>query len=274
MKKTVAIVGMGRVGTSIGLALNRAGYEIVGLSSKRKKDSLLFDICNNFSSNPEDITPLADIVFLSVPDDVIENLCKEIAQKKGFRCGSLVIHTSGALGSCILESAEGCRHLSLHPIKIFTPLPSSFEGTYFSVEGNDLDAGIHLVKDIGGIPFVIKRQDKLIYHTALSFSSSLLSGLLSLEMSLLKKANVDEKFATILAKDTIRRIEEEGIKNSFSGPVKRIDKKIIQEAMKTLGRLSDQALDAYRILARITVLAEKEQGVIKKEDAETLLKIL
>lgn len=275
MKETVAIVGTGRVGTSIGVALCSAGYRIIGLSSRGKKDSPLFSVCNNFSARPYEVTGLADIVFLTVPDDVIEDVCRKIANLGGFKDGSLVIHTSGALSSDILSSAKGCRYLSIHPVKLFTSLcPISLKGVYFSVEGSDTDTGIRIVKDIGGIPFLINREDKLLYHAVLSFSSSHLTGLIGLEMSILERAGLDKRLAILLARDTLKNIDKDGVMTSFAGPVGRIDKGTIKKEIEALKGVSAIAVDTYRLLTRLSVYMERELGIINRKDADSLMEIL
>jgi predicted short-subunit dehydrogenase-like oxidoreductase (DUF2520 family) len=275
MKETVAIVGIGRVGTSIGIALHGAGYKIIGLSSRDRKDSPLFSVCENFSTKPYEVTALADIVLLTVPDDEIEAVCRKIASIGGFKNGSLVIHTSGALSSDILSSAEGCRYLSIHPVKLFTSLSAvSLKGVYFSIEGDDTDTGIRIVKDIGGIPFLINKEDKLLYHAVLSFSSSHLTGLIGLELSILKRAGLDENLAVLLAEDTIKSIGERGIETSFSGPVRRIDKGTIKKEIEALKGVSKIAVDTYRLLTRLSVCMERELGIIDREDANSLIEIL
>ncbi|MEA3431404.1 MAG: DUF2520 domain-containing protein [candidate division WOR-3 bacterium] len=275
MKETVAIVGTGRVGTSIGVALCSAGYRIIGLSSRSKKDSPLFSVCNNFSARPYEVTGLADIVFLTVPDDVIEDVCRKIANLGGFKDGSLVIHTSGALSSDILSSAKGCRYLSIHPVKLFTSLcPVSLKGVYFSVEGSDTDTGIRIVKDIGGIPFLINREDKLLYHAVLSFSSSHLTGLIGLEVSILERAGLDKRLAILLARDTLKNIDKDGVMTSFAGPVRRIDKGTIKKEIEALKGVSAIAVDTYRLLTRLSVYMERELGIINRKDADSLMEIL
>ncbi|PIP12468.1 MAG: hypothetical protein COT45_02295 [bacterium (Candidatus Stahlbacteria) CG08_land_8_20_14_0_20_40_26] len=275
MKETVAIVGIGRVGTSIGVALCSAGYRIIGLSSRGKKDSPLFSVCKDFSIKPYEVTGLADIVFLTVPDDVIEEVCRKIARFGGFKDSSLVIHTSGALSSDILSSAEGCRYLSIHPVKLFTSLcPVSLKGVYFSIEGSDTDTGIRIVKDIGGIPFLINREDKLLYHAVLSFSSSHLTGLIGLEVSILERAGLDKRLAILLARDTLKNIDKDGVMTSFAGPVRRIDKGTIKKEIEALKGVSRIAVDTYRLLTRLSVYVERELGVINKEDADSLMEIL
>ncbi|MCD5383502.1 DUF2520 domain-containing protein [candidate division WOR-3 bacterium] len=272
MREKVAVVGMGNVGTAIGIALYKAGYKITGFSSRRRRVSTLLKICSNFSTNPEEITSSADIVFLTVPDDLIEVVCQRIVSLDGFKDGSLIIHTSGALSSDILKSAKGCRRLSIHPIKVFSSItPHSYKDTYFSIEGDDVQTGMRIVEDIGGRAFLIKGEDKLLYHTALTFSASLLTGLLALERSILKRLGLNENLALFLAKDTIKNIECYGLEKSFSGPAKRLDKETIRKEIDALKSISSTATDAYKVLTKLTISIERDLGVISRESADSLL---
>lgn len=275
MKESVAIVGIGRVGTSIGIALHNTGYRITGISSRRRNSSPLFSICSKYSEKAQDVTRGADIVFLTVTDDAIEEVCREIAGCEGFKSGSLVIHTSGALPSDVLNWAKGCRHLSLHPIKTFTSLaPEPLKHVFFSIEGDDTEIGVRIVRDLGGFPFVIARENKLLYHAALTFSSSYLVGLLALSVSLLRSIGLDERLAFQMVEHTLRDIERFGFEGSFTGPVTRMDKKTIRKELDAMRKKSSIAAEAYRALTLLSAWMEKEFGLLTDDHLRSLIRSL
>ncbi len=275
MKETVAIIGIGKVGTSIGIALRKAGYRIVGLSSRKRNDSRLFSICDNFSKIPYEVTDSADIVFLTVTDDSVENVCKDIVDNGGFLDTSIVIHTSGALSSGVLASAVECSHLSIHPVKTFTSLiPVSLEDIFFSIEGDDIETGKRIVEDIRGIPFEIRKEDKLLYHAALTLSSSHFASLLGLSMSILKDIGLDEKLAYLMAEDTLKKVNKDGLRHSFSGPVRRKDLGVIESEIEALKGTSHIRVDTYKALTLLSAYMEIDLGLIDYEELNVLIKML
>jgi len=258
-KMKVSIIGTGRVGTALGTALKNKGYSIAGVSSRKRGHALkLISLtgCKYWSPNPESVSVLADIVFLTVPDDTVESLCQKIAKKNGFKGGSLIVHTSGALPSSILSSAKDTSHLSMHPVKSFTErIPDSLEGIFFALEGDKegVKRGKKIVRDLRGIPFTIREENKILYHSALSFASPYLCALLYLSSSILKKAGVEkaDEIAISLAKGTVRNIESLGILKSFTGPVLRNDREIIKREIAELKNRFPEAGEVYKLLEKI-----------------------
>src|SRR5207237_5489570 len=81
------------------------------------------------------------IVFLTVPDDAIGPLCKEIAEAGGWRAGQGVVHCSGALPSDVLQPAKdaGALVASFHPLQTFASLEAAIAhmpGSTFAIEGD------------------------------------------------------------------------------------------------------------------------------------------
>jgi predicted short-subunit dehydrogenase-like oxidoreductase (DUF2520 family) len=84
---TVGIIGAGRVGTVLGAALDRAGYEIIGVSgrsaaARARIDDLLPDVPRR---RPADLAAEADLVIFAVPDDALAPLVAHLAESGAFR---------------------------------------------------------------------------------------------------------------------------------------------------------------------------------------------
>ncbi|MBI4723158.1 MAG: NAD(P)-binding domain-containing protein, partial [Candidatus Stahlbacteria bacterium] len=78
----IGIIGPGRVGTALGEAFKEAGYKIVGIVSRRRllaQKCMRLTQCNNWSSNPQDIAKLADIILITVPDAEIGNIVQTLS---------------------------------------------------------------------------------------------------------------------------------------------------------------------------------------------------
>src|SRR5690606_19684200 len=101
----ICIVGPGRVGGALAIALSKAGYEIAGLVVRDK--ARLLPILGELSRSTvliyeSDVSEFsADIVLMTVPDTEIASAAERLSGR--FDGSPVVIHTSGALDSNLLE---------------------------------------------------------------------------------------------------------------------------------------------------------------------------
>ncbi len=154
-KKYVAVVGCGKVGMNLAFQLQKCKYNLSGVSSKRldtvRRAAKRFKIYN-FSILPWEITPDADIVFITTPDFAIEETCRNIVEYKGFSKGMIVLHCSSALSPTVLSSAKkaGADIGSMCPLTSFAALnfnENPFQDVNIAAEGDP--EAIRTVKIIG-----------------------------------------------------------------------------------------------------------------------------
>jgi predicted short-subunit dehydrogenase-like oxidoreductase (DUF2520 family) len=92
---SVGVVGVGRVGSVLGAALAHAGHRVVAVSgvsdaSRRRADALLPGVP---VVPPTEVLEGAELVLLTVPDDVLAELVAGIAASGAVRVGTLLVHT-------------------------------------------------------------------------------------------------------------------------------------------------------------------------------------
>jgi prephenate dehydrogenase len=107
--KTVAIIGAGRVGSSVGFLLRRAGYPVTGVAARTAASAHKASAFIGSGETATDVVKAAstaDIVFLTTPDGAIKTVCDTIASGGGFRAGSLVVHMSGAHSLDLLDGND------------------------------------------------------------------------------------------------------------------------------------------------------------------------
>ncbi|MDI6839925.1 MAG: DUF2520 domain-containing protein [bacterium] len=242
------IVGPGRVGTALGGAFKRAGYEIVGVVSRNRKDAtkcMRITQCNYWSDNPKDIVKISDLILIAVPDSSIEAITRKI--RPILTPEAILVHTSGTLPASIL----GAKHsVSIHPIASFAgdELPKN---TYFGIDG-DVEIGKKLVRSIGGIPIVISSDNKSLYHAALNFGASYVLTLLNTGSEVLRISGIknSEPIILSLASTTLRNAKRFGIKKSLTGPIERGNTTVIKDEFRALKEMAPEVLEIYRILAK------------------------
>ena len=144
-KPGFVIVGCGRLGTSLGKHLLRAGYPLLGLASKSlssAEETAKIIGTDLYCDKAWEITKGADVIFLTTPDGVISDACRTLVENKGFKKGAIVLHCSGAHPSTILSADEksGVFIGSMHPLQSFATKEiegNPFSGIIISVEGAD-----------------------------------------------------------------------------------------------------------------------------------------
>ena len=109
MKKRVAIIGAGQLGTILVLALVKKGVSITGIASRTLSSTtfLAQKIDGVFAtSDPQELIPLADIFFLTTPDDLLVSTCDDMIRSASDLSGKIFLHCSGSLLAKVLSSAK------------------------------------------------------------------------------------------------------------------------------------------------------------------------
>lgn len=273
----VAVVGAGRVGSTLGAALLRAGHEVVattGVSdaSRRRAARLLPGV----EIMPADeAAAIADFVLLAVPDDALRPLVAGLAQTGAWRRGQLAAHTSGAHGIAVLDpaAAQGVLPLALHPVMTFAGRPEDLDrltGATFGVTAPDEARPVaeSLVVEMGGEPVWVPESARPLYHAALSIGSNHLVTLVNDALALLDGAGVAEPArltAPLLSAslDNALRLRD----GALTGPVARGDAETVAAHVRTLHREAPELLAAYLALARRTAARAEAAGQLSAHQA-------
>jgi prephenate dehydrogenase len=106
---TVAIVGVGLIGGSFGLAIRQAGFngEIIGVSSQPAIDAGLRSGAISSSAALEQAAARADLIYLAQPVDRILHTLEQLASRAPARC---LITDAGSTKTAIVRKAAECLH--------------------------------------------------------------------------------------------------------------------------------------------------------------------
>jgi predicted short-subunit dehydrogenase-like oxidoreductase (DUF2520 family) len=280
----VGVVGPGRAGTALARALARAGHEVVAASavsaaSRRR-------VADNFPRPrlipPDEVLAHADLVLVTVPDDVLPGLIEGLAATGAPYAGRLLAHASGRHGLRVLDPATqaGALPLALHPVMTFTGREDDADrvkGVSFGVTAPDAlrPAAEALVIEMGGEPVFVAEENRALYHAALAFAGNHLVTLVAEAASLLQEAGVDSPgrvLGPLLggALDSALRLGDAGL----TGPAARGDDGTVGADIAALAEHAPAALPAYRGLARLTADRALAAGILSAADAERLLGVL
>ncbi|MGM0643883.1 MAG: Rossmann-like and DUF2520 domain-containing protein [Thermodesulfobacteriota bacterium] len=286
-----SVIGCGRVGINLAVYLAEAGYEPGGFYSRSEKSGnharLAAGGQGEVFSSAASACRSTDVIFISTPDNTIEQVCSEIARENGFSSNMTVFHLSGALSSEILGPAlkAGAQTGSIHPLQSFAPYeagrgksdtPSPFEGINISVEGSRkaVETGKEIVTALGANHFEIPTNMKTLYHAAAVVASNYLVTLEDFALSLLKEAGLSgEKGYEILEpliRGTLNNIRNKGPVDALTGPVARGDTAIVERHIIDMEKTSPEFAVLYKLLGMHTLMLARKRGELGSETVSEL----
>ena len=277
-KPLVAVVGYGRVGRVLVRAFVRAGYPVAGVAARRRPDDRRLNlfkwlnetgikVAQRVAGLPDEV----DFLVLCVGDSQIGGLAEEIIARDGFKLGTVVAHTAGAISTKPLEPVRvcGCLPLAWHPLQTFTgdEGPELLEGVTFGIDGDPaaVDLGSRIARDLGGVPFRVPPELKTLYHLGGVFACNLMAALVGISQELFREVGMDEKRSLQavgpLIEVTARNIARKGVMEAVTGPLKRGDDVTIASHLETLKNFPEAAA-VYRLLSRslLAQLTKDEDG--------------
>jgi predicted short-subunit dehydrogenase-like oxidoreductase (DUF2520 family) len=257
----VGVVGAGRVGTALSIALSRAGHRLTGASavSQASRQRVERYLPGTPVLQPEQVVAAADLVLLTVPDDALADLVSGLASTGAPLAGRMLAHASGRHGLAVLQPAVdlGALPLALHPVMTFTGRPDDADrlaGISFGVTAPVVlrPAAEVLVMEMGGEPVFIEETDRGLYHAKVAHPARMLAPLLS------------------AALDNALRLGDAAL----TGPVARGDAGTVASHLEALRVNAPEALPAYLALARLTATRALASGMLSPPDAQRLLDVL
>ena len=262
----IAIVGPGRLGTTLALQLNRAGYTISEIVAQNKAESQrrARSLAKPVTARA---TPLsrahldADLIWFCVPDRAIAAAARELSQAVRWK-GKTALHSSGALASRELDALrkQGAAAASVHPLMTFVRgAAPSLRGVPFAIEGDMAAVRVarRVVQDLGGLAFGIRQRHKPAYHAWGAFTSPLLVALLATAEQVARRSGLTatearKKMLPIL-RQTVENYGRLGPAGAFSGPLVRGDVEIVSQHLRVLKAIPG-AKQVYGSLGRAALL--------------------
>ena len=287
----VVIIGTGQVGQTLGRLLNHSGgYKVIGVWDKKlnnaRAGARFIGRGARIYQDKSAAVQQADIIFITTPDSVIQQVCDEVFTGTNVFSNKLVLHCSGSLPSSILRIAKRHQNVniaSLHPLQTFADkleTVRNFKGTYCIYEGQRraLARVRNIISALGGNPVEIKAKDKTLYHIGCVFASNYLVTLIRASRELLRGCGFKDKdiLQSIrpLVNSTIKNIMTLGADSALTGPIARGDVLTIENHIKAIRKSMKSYLSLYLELARHTVRIAQDKKSINKSQGLRLEKKL
>jgi predicted short-subunit dehydrogenase-like oxidoreductase (DUF2520 family) len=259
----VGVIGAGRVGAVLAAALRARGHEIVSVAgesdaSLRRAAELLPGVP---VAKPTAVGRGCDVLLLTVPDDMLDNVVSQLAASGALHAGQFVVHTSGSHGLQVLEPAVlvGARPVAVHPAMTFTGTPRDLERLPACVFGvtagpNERDWAGALVAELGGELMWVPEERRSLYHAGLAHGANHLVTLVSQAMELLGAAGADDP-AGVLRPLLVAALDNalaDG-DSALTGPIVRGDVNTVRTHLAEIARSAPDTLPSYVALARATL---------------------
>lgn len=291
-QKTVAIIGAGKVGGSVGYLLARAGYTVTAVAANSRasaEKARAFIGSGEPTSDAREAASRAAIVFLTTPDSAIKQVCDAIASQGGLGKGAVVVHMSGAHSLDLLDSAKeaGAYRAVIHPLQSVPSMEQGVKnipGSYFRVEADKeaLEEARGLVRALKGIELVMPnwtsdKHSAALYHAGAVSVSNFLVALIDYGLMFYQALGADKKESLRavlpLIEGTIANIKSLGIPAALTGPVVRGDIATVQAHIEAMRERAPELLDLYNALARHTIAVAQKRG-LSRDKAEAMLNMI
>ena len=249
----VGIISAGRVGTAIGVALERVDHVVVACSAVSRASRQRAE--------------------RRLPDTELPALVSGLAATSAVRPGTIVAHTSGVNGIGVLAplSEQDCIPLAIHPAMTFTGSDEDIArlpDTCFGITAAD-EVGYaiaqSLVLEIGGEPFRVREDARTLYHAALAHAGNHIVTVLSDALDAMRAAlsgtellgqqlvddqpgGIAERILGPLARAALENTLQRG-QAALTGPIARGDAGVVAGHLSALGAVDPQLAHAYRVNA-------------------------
>lgn len=262
---TVALIGPGRAGTTVVLALAGRGWDVTGVAGRAPDAPSTVSTAACLDAPAVLVSEAgrgASLVVVATPDAAIESAARTVAPS--LEPGALVVHLSGARGlevfEALLEKRPDVRIGALHPLQSFPSASAGLDrlpGAWAAVTGDpqvrDLAASIELR------PFDLPDSERVRYHAAAVVASNHLVALLGQVQRMAAACGVPFEAFAPLARASLENAFRLGPSAALTGPVARGD---LQTVERHLADMAPGERDAYRALAR-----EAARLVAKRDSA-------
>jgi predicted short-subunit dehydrogenase-like oxidoreductase (DUF2520 family) len=283
-KPTISIIGVGRLGTALAIALTSNAYQIRAVAARRaahaRKAITLAKLPSQtlaLGADQLEQLPPSDLVLITTPDDVIEEIARNFAKlRRSARHRGTFLHTSGALSSRVLAplAERGFHTGSLHPlVSVSEPRAgaAALRGAFYCLEGDSVAVRFakSIVHDLNGTAFTIKSESKALYHAAAVMASPHLVALFDLALHMLVSCGLKpieaQKVLVPLVQSTVNNLTRTSPEKALTGTFARGDLATVRRHLKALSpKQHAEALEIYRLLGLHSLQLAAKSGLDPK----------
>lgn len=265
MPGAVAVLGAGRMGRGLALALHAAGWRATLFARDPGKLGVLpVPVVGDIAA----AVAGAEVILMAVPDDAIGAVAARL-RAAAPPAGAVVLHLSGARDRTALAPLEGWAAGlgSFWPIQAIAGSNGAaerFAGSFVGLEGDPgaVAAGERLAAALGMTPVPIPSEGKALAHAGAVIAANYLVTLLGVAGEVARGSGIDPAIADRiylpLVRSALENVAEHGAGGALTGPIARGD---VGTVRLHLAALSGPARETYVALALVTLALAERNGV-------------
>ncbi len=288
-----AVIGAGRLGASLALALRAKGPLLLGYTTATPaglERSHAWLGGTPVATLEDLVTHRPDVYFITVPDSALTDVASHLADLLQPTHSQTVIHTSGATSVEVLRpcARKGATTLKFHPLQTFAdPVLASarFSGAAVAITPDDAGSdsaatkiGLALAQLLEMRPFLLADEDRTLYHAAATFACNYFVTLEHLARAIFARSGLpaDEALSMFLplVDATLENIKAKGTVEALTGPLSRGDAETVGHHLAALGEKAPWALPLYRQLGAFTLDLVRARGHVDDKAIAELTALL
>ena len=282
------LIGAGRAGSALSLAMTRAGYRFNWIGAKHTAHAVKLAKQIGASASGVGIEGFHDkagFLIIAVPDDEIVHAASDAVAHGVISKGTIAAHLSGALGSEVLHElrTSGASVMAFHPAQTITyesDPESVFAGIFFDMEGDDAACalGERIAHDLGALSLRLTPEQRVLSHAAMTVASNYTVSVLYMAEEIMMAAGIPietaRKMLMPLFLNTTCNISASGTLDALTGPVSRGDVTVINRHLDALAHMGNDCQTVYKKLALIALRMAEKRDAIPEKNLEEIRKLL
>jgi predicted short-subunit dehydrogenase-like oxidoreductase (DUF2520 family) len=277
MSGTLSIIGAGRVGRALGRRLRELGWKIGAVvtssesSARKAVRSIGAGRAHAFLTRQ---VLAAQVILITTQDHSLATVAAELARIGAEELrGKIVLHTSGALSSDVLDPVRRCGAAagSMHPLQTFSGVGvPPLEGRVFTIEGDVVAVRMarQMARALGAVPVQIEGSKKPLYHAAGALAAGNVLALMEAATRLMTAAGMKRREAVRallpLTRQVLENFERLGPRAAWTGPLSRGDYGVVAAHTEAMKHLPPEFAQAYKEVNRLA-------AVVLAQDSATML---
>jgi predicted short-subunit dehydrogenase-like oxidoreductase (DUF2520 family) len=276
MPGTLSIIGAGRVGRALGRRLHEVGWKIGAVvtssepTARKAVRSIGAGHAHAFLTRQ---VLAAQVILITTPDHSVAEVAGELDRIGAEELrGKIVLHTSGALSSSVLDAVKKCGAAvgSMHPLQTFSGVGvPPLDGKVFAIEGDTpaVRMARQIARSLGAVPVRIEGSKKPLYHAAGALAAGNVLALLEAATRLMTAAGMKRREAVRallpLTRQVLENFERLGPRAAWTGPLSRGDYGVVAAHMEAMRDLPPEFAETYEAVNRLaaSVLAQDSAGM-------------
>jgi len=267
MPGTLSIVGAGRVGRAIGRRLRELGWKIGAVvtssdpTARKAVRSIGAGHAHAFLTRQ---VLAAQVILITTRDSAVAQATEDLARIGAEELrGKIVLHTSGALSSDVLDPVRKCGAAvgSMHPLQTFSGVGvPPLDGKVFTIEGDTAAVRVarQIARALGAVPVHIDGAKKPLYHAAGALAAGSILALMEAATRLMTAAGMKRREAVRallpLTRQVLENFERLGPRAAWTGPLSRGDYAVVAAHTGAMKELPEEFTEAYEAVNRLAAL--------------------